>query len=189
MAENQTIPEKECSKENFVKDGKIYILGPFDRSISQNVIPDFVNLIGSECLIKEGSIPIYINSYGGYTAELFALLSMIDLARTASIEIVTYNLGVAFSCGSMLAVYGDKRYMGKNAFNLMHLGTTESKSETFLQAARNYEYDKAHFSKIVDIYATHTKMKRKEIEKTLSDDCCYLDAKQCLKLGLCDEIV
>ena len=189
MAENATIPDKECSKENFVKDGKVYILGPFDRSISQSVIPDFMNLIGSECMTKDSSIPIYINSYGGYASELLSLLSIIDLARAADIKIITFNLGVAFSCGSLLAVYGDKRYMSRHATNLMHLGSIESKSETLLQIERNRNYDKAFFNKIIGIYEDHTKMKRAEIEKALSDDCFYLDAKQCLKKGLCDEIV
>ena len=189
MAETVTIPEKEYSKENFVKDGKVYILGPFDRSISKNVIPEFMNLIGSECMAKDPGIPIYINSYGGFASELISLLSIIDLAKSAEIPIMTYNLGVAFSCGSLLAVYGDKRYMGKHATNLMHLGSIESKSHTMLQIERNHSYDKAFFNKIIGIYEEHTKMKRDEIEKALSDDCYYLDAKQCLKKGLCDEII
>jgi len=189
MAENATIPDKEHSKENFVKDGKVYILGPFDRSISQSVIPEFIDLIGDQCLSKDATIPIYINSYGGYVAELLSLLSVIDLARAGGISILTFNLGVAYSCGSMLAVYGDRRYMGRHATNLMHLGSIESKSQTLLQIDRNRDYDRAHFNKIIDIYAAHTKMKREEIEKALSDDFYFLDAKKCLKLGLCDEII
>ena len=189
MAEDHTIPDKECSKENFVKDGKVFILGPFDRSISQNVVPELIDLIGSEALSKEPLIPIYVNSYGGYVAELLSLLSLLDLAKAAGVQIWTYNLGVAFSCGSMLAVYGDKRYMGRYATNLMHLGSIDSKSHTLVQLDRNHEYDKGHFNRIVDIYAKHTKMTQDAIEKALADDCFYLDAKQCLKLGLCDEII
>lgn len=189
MAEDQTIPEKECSKENFVKDGKVYILGPFDRSISQNVIPEMTNLIGENVFQKEPNITIYINSYGGYAAELFAMLSIIDLARSAGISISTYNIGVAFSCGSILAVYGDDRAMGKHATNLMHLGTIKSEGHTFMQLDRNYSFDKNHFNTIREIYAEHTKMDKAALDKALSDDGYFLNAKQCLKYGLCDKII
>ena len=49
------------SDENFVKNGKIYILGAFDESISQKVIPDFIELIGKKKSTKNAEIEIYLN--------------------------------------------------------------------------------------------------------------------------------
>ena len=50
------------------------------------------------------------------------LISVIDIAKSHGIKIVTYNIGVAYSCGSMLSILGDYRIMHKYATNLPHLG-------------------------------------------------------------------
>lgn len=71
---------------------------------------------------KNPEIEIYINSYGGYASELLGLLSLIELAKSEGIKIKTYNIGCAYSCGSLLAVVGDERYMYRYADNLPHLG-------------------------------------------------------------------
>lgn len=178
----------EVSKENFVCDDKVYILGDFDRSISSEVIPGLMNIITMKRNTVNPIIEIYINSNGGYAYELFGLMSIIDIGRSYGIKFITYNIGIAASCGSLLAVYGDHRYMSKYATNLMHLGQTGSYFSTFKQMDRQNEKNKKHFNKIIDIYAANTKIDKKKITELLTDDSLYLDPKQCLKYGLCDEI-
>lgn len=180
----------EMSKENFVSpDGKVYILGPFDRSISANVIPALNALIEAKTEEKNPVIEVYINSHGGYTSELWGLLTLLNIAKHRGIGIVTFNIGSAYSCGSMLAVYGDHRVMSKYADNLMHLGSGGGIVETFKQLDRHTEHMNKHFKKIIDLYAEHTKIPKKKLEKMLEDDNMFLDAEQCLKMGLCDEII
>lgn len=187
IVENTTkIPE--VSKENFVCDDKVYIMGDFDRSISSEVIPGLMNIISMKKNIVNPVIEIYINSHGGYAHELFGLMSIMDIGRSYGIKFVTYNIGLAASCGSLLAVYGDHRYMSKFATNLMHLGQAGSMFSTFKQMERQNENNKKHFNKIIDIYAASTKIDKKKITELLTDDSLYLDPKQCLKYGLCDEI-
>ena len=78
----------EMSQENFVKDGRVYIMGPFDRSISSKVIPDFIGLIDCIRFSKQPAIEIFINSGGGYSSELYALLSVIDMAKEEGIKML-----------------------------------------------------------------------------------------------------
>lgn len=52
----------EVSKENFVCDDKVYILGDFDRSISSEVIPGLMNIITMKRNTVNPIIEIYINS-------------------------------------------------------------------------------------------------------------------------------
>ena len=187
IVENTTkIPE--VSKENFVCDDKVYVMGDFDRSISGEVIPGLMNIISMKRNTVNPIIEIYINSHGGYAHELFGLMSIMDIGRSYGIKYVTYNIGVAASCGSLLAVYGDHRYMSKYATNLMHLGHAGSIFSTFKQMERQNENNKKHFNKIIDIYAATTKIDKKKITELLTDDSLYLDPKQCLKYGLCDEV-
>lgn len=176
-------------KLNYVDNGSIYILGDFDETISQNVIPEFKKLIDSKKAFKDSTIDIYINSRGGYEKELMGMQMMCDLARKDGIKINTYVLGYAYSCGSLLAVYGDKRYMYKNASNLMHLGECSKPAKTPLQLERIKKHLDEFFESTIQTYVTRTKMPEKEIRKQLSDDRYYLNAQECLKYGLCDEII
>ena len=135
----------EVSKENFICDDRVYILGDFDRSISSEVIPGLMSIITMKRNTVDPVIEIYINSHGGYAHELFGLMSVIDIGRLYGIKFITYNLGLAASCGSLLAVYGDHRYMSKYATNLMHLGQAGSMFSTFKQMERQNENNKKHF--------------------------------------------
>ena len=188
MAEPETAIA-EVSKENFVKDGKVYILGPFDRSISQNVIPGMADIIGTVASEKNATMVIYINSFGGYVSELLSVLSMIELAKHVGITVITHVIGCAYSCGSILAIHGDHRLMYRNANHLMHLGSQGAVSETHEQLKRNTKRAKKWFDTIVKMYVDHTKMTEEQVRKILSDDSYYIDAKECKKLGLCDEII
>lgn len=108
--------------ENFIRGNRVYILGEFDKTISSNVIPDLVELIDTMKYARDSEIEIYINSPGGYANELISLLTLIDIAKKQGIKIITYNIGIAHSCGSILAIVGDVRYMYRYADNLPHLG-------------------------------------------------------------------
>ena len=179
----------EMSQENFVKDGRVYIMGPFDRSISSKVIPDFIGLIDCIRFSKQPAIEIFINSGGGYSSELYALLSVIDMAKEEGIKIVTYNMGIAGSCASMLAVVGDERYMSRFGVNYPHLGQTSYKAETFEQMERENKRVKDWMNQTVDIDAAHTKIKRAQLMKFLADDNWNLNVDECLKYGFCDKVI
>ena len=188
MAEPETAVA-ETSKENFVKDGNVYILGPFDRSISQNVIPGMADIISTIVSEKNPTMMIYVNSPGGYAMEMFSVLAMMELAKNLGITVLTHVLGAAYSAGSIVAIHGSHRLMYRNAFHLMHLGEHGFTSGTYEQLDRSHKHTKKMFDTIVRMYVDHTKMSEAEVKKILTDDNCYLDAKECKKLGLCDEIL
>lgn len=177
------------SCENFIKDGIVYILGDFECSISRNVIPDLIKLIDEKSKQANPFIEIYINSYGGYFEELTGLLAIIQMAKNKGIKIITYNIGVANSCGSILFIHGDKRKMFRDAISVMHLGCASNYWETFEQLSRVTKHSKEHFNRIVKWYVEHSKMDKSKVEEILKDDKFYMNANTCLKLGLCDEII
>lgn len=174
---------------NFVRNGKVYILGDFDNTISRYVIPDLTDMVAEGINRSDLIIPFYINSYGGEANELDGLLSMIDMAKSTGITIVTYNIGVACSCGSILACVGDKRFMYRGASNLMHLGSIATESKTYEQAKRNSVLTKDFFDNTVQIYTQNSKMDEKEVRRILADDMFWMNAKECKKRGLIDHII
>ena len=120
---------------------------------------------------------------------LFSLLSMLDIAKKKGISIHTHVIGVAYSAGSILAVYGDHRTMSRYSDHLLHLGCAGAEFSTFEQLKREAENNVKHFNKILQIYLDHTKISQKRLIEMLKDDKQYLDAEQCLKYGICDEII
>jgi ATP-dependent Clp protease protease subunit len=175
---------------NFVdNDGNVFILGEFDSTISQNVVPGLAKKIRDEANKPDGQIWFYINSNGGYCSELYNLLSLIDLAKSLGIKIFTVNMGRAYSCGSMLAIHGDHRAMYKYARHLLHLGQQGDEVTTFEQISRTHKRWNEHFDNIVRMYKDNTKMEEKEIREILKDDGYFMNAEECKKYGLVDEII
>jgi ATP-dependent protease ClpP protease subunit len=117
--------------------GNIYILGDFDSTISQNVVPGLVKRIQEETDKPNGQIWFYINSRGGYCHELYNLLSLIDVAKSIGIKIYTVVMGNAYSCGSILAIHGDHRAIYKYGKHLAHLGQQGDTVTTFKQIERS----------------------------------------------------
>jgi len=180
----------QCQKSrNFVTDdGNVYILGEFDSTISTEVIHAVTSMANQMEALRNPIIHIYVNSCGGDAYELFGLLSVLDVAKRKGIAVHTHVIGVAYSAGSILAAYGDYRTMSRYSDHLLHLGCSGAEFSTFEQLKRETENNMKHFNKILKIYSEHTKIPKKKLEEMLKDDKLYLDAEQCLKYGICDEI-
>ena len=175
---------------NYVDNsGNVYILGDFDESISENVVPNLVKRIKELEDTDDAKIFFYINSHGGVVSELYNLLALIDLAKMRGIKIYTIITGNAFSCGSMLAIHGDHRAIYKYGKHLMHLGEQGNSVQTFTQMERCNKEAKEHFENIVQMYVENTNMTEKQVRDILKDDCYYMNAEECKKLGLVDEII
>lgn len=176
---------------NFVStSGDVFILSEFDSTISQHVVPAFRALIDEKAKERDAFITIYINSNGGYTHELYNLLSLIELAHARGVGIVTVVTGRAYSCGSMLAIHGDHRVMYKYASHIIHLGRQGALDiSTEKQIKRETTQMENHFNNIRKLYKEHTKLPAKELEEALTDDSYFLTAEECVKYGLCDEIL
>jgi ATP-dependent protease ClpP protease subunit len=176
---------------NYVSStGDVFILGEFDSTISQHVVPALRQLIDEKAKERDAFITIYINSNGGYTHELYNLLSLIELAHARGVGIVTVVTGRAYSCGSMLAIHGDHRVMYKYASHIIHLGRQGALDiSTEKQIKRETTQMENHFNNIRKLYKEHTKLPAKELEEALTDDSYFLTAEECVKYGLCDEIL
>lgn len=192
MAEDVICGSDSVKKmHNYVDaDGNVYILGEFDDTISENVVPALVKRIkeldGGD---PDSKIFFYINSPGGYCHELYNLLALIDMAKQKGIRIYTIITGRAYSCGSMLAIQGDHRAIYKYGTHLMHLGEAGTINHTFKQLERETNNIKEHFENIVKMYVENTNIPEKQIREMLKDDSCFLNAEQCKEMGLVDEII
>lgn len=69
-------------------------------------------------------VPIRIDSYGGQVYSLMGIVDCMQMMRESGKKIVTVCMGKAMSCGAIMFMMGDERYMGSNADVLIHRVST-----------------------------------------------------------------
>lgn len=83
-------------------------------------------------------IHFHISTYGGYCVDCRML---IDIMRSSKIPIYTYCEGYAMSCGFLLFIMGDKRFVRKDSILLYHQISGGARG-TFQECKENMEYMK-----------------------------------------------
>lgn len=131
------------------------------------------------------AINLYINSYGGEVKEGLGVYNL--LARNKAYK-TAYIDGFACSIASVIAMAADKVIMGTNALMMIHHASMVAcgTSDELRKAATDLDViDKASCSSYLE------KAGDKLTEATLSqllDNQTWLNAQDCIKYGLADEI-
>ena len=173
-----------------VQDNKIY----FYSGVNRNACVELNKKIGeleaksltlSNTLgILPPAIKIFINSGGG--AIVSGIASMDTILR-CQVPIETYVDGFSASAATFLTVVGEKRYMSRNSYMLVH-----QLSISFWGTYANLEDEKKNLDlmmrTIKDFYKKYTKLPMKKLNDILKHDLMW-DAKTCLEYGLIDEII
>ena len=127
-----------------------------------------------------------INSQGGYVTD--GLLASDFIERLSKVvPVSTIVDGMAASAATMLSVVGATRYITPRSFMMIHelRGWLEGPHSKLVEDVDNC---KQLMKVITDLYVGRTKMSRAEVKALLKKDR-YLPARECLKLGLVDEIL
>lgn len=130
-------------------------------------------------------IEIFINSFGGEVKEGLAIYN--QLKRHAAYKTVWVD-GFACSIASVIAMAGDKVIMGANTMMMVHhamMGAFGNPTE-LRKAADDLEKideasNKSYKEKAGDMLSD------KKLQELLDNES-WLNAEECLTLGLCDEI-
>jgi ATP-dependent Clp protease, protease subunit len=129
-------------------------------------------------------IKVYINSDGG---EIFSAFTAIDRIKSCKVPVYTFGEGMVASAATLISISGKKRFIRKNTVMLVHqlrswVGGTH---ENIKDEAKNLQMLS---DRIISIYLENTKFNRKTLEDMFKHDV-YLNAKECIKYGLADEII
>jgi len=125
-----------------------------------------------------------INSYGG---SVFAAFGSIDYIMKSKTPVYTYIDGCAASAGTIMSVCGAKRFMGENAYMLVHQLSSGSWGK-FNELQDDMKNNENLMKRIKEIYNAKTKIPKAKMDDLLKHDL-WWDAKTCLKYGLVDEIL
>ena len=190
VAPNRKSANTSNEKHISVQDNKIY----FYSGVNRNACVELNKKIGeleSKSLtlsntlgILPPSIKVFINSGGG---TIVSGIASMDTILRCKVPVETYVDGFSASAATFLTVVGEKRYMSRNSYMLVH-----QLSSTFWGTYANFEDEKKNLDMMMktikDVYKKYTKLPMKKLDEILKHDLMW-DAKTCLEYGLIDEIV
>jgi ATP-dependent protease ClpP protease subunit len=128
-------------------------------------------------------IHLHIKTDGG---EIFSAISTLDLIPNLRSQVYTYIDGCVASAGTLISVVGAKRFMGRNAYLLIHQLSGEMYGK-FSEMEDQMENSTSLMKFIKGIYKKYTKIPMKQLDELLKRDL-WLDSSQCLEYGIIDEI-
>jgi ATP-dependent protease ClpP protease subunit len=134
--------------------------------------------------IKE-VLPIYLHltTNGGL---IHSALSVVDCIKSLSIPVYTIIDGFVASAGTLISVAGEKRYMCKNAYLLIHelrSGVWGKMSEI----EEEYKNLKKLMEHLIDIYVENTNLTKKQLNGILKKDVIW-NIDECIKYGIITEV-
>ena len=137
-----------------------------------------------EYMDEDSKIHLYIHSEGG---DLYSGLSGMNHIKNCRVPVVTHVDGICASAATDLLMGGYKRVMSKYSQVLIH-----QLSSGVIGKYEEIKEETENCTKLMqmmrDIYNEHCKIPKKMLDKLLSKEI-YLNADECLKYKIIDEIV
>ena len=129
-------------------------------------------------------IKIYINSGGG---TIVSGISSMDTILRTKVPIHTYVDGFCASAATFFSVVGEKRYISRNSYMLIHQLTANfwGKYSEFEDEKQNLDL---MMKTIKRVYKEYTKVPMGKLDEILKHDLLW-DAEKCLEYGLVDKII
>lgn len=146
-------------------------------------VDNTINIAIATMKIDRPPIYLHLTTDGGV---IYSALSVIDCMNSLVSPVYTVIDGFVASAGTLISVNGKKRYMGENAYMLIHelrggfWGKMTEIDEEYINTKRIMKH-------IIKIYDDKTKIKKKELEVILKKDIIW-DIDECINKGLVDEI-
>lgn len=129
-------------------------------------------------------IKLHIQSGGGMLMPTFYVC---DVIKSLDTPVHIYIDGFVASAASLIAICGTKRLMTKHSFMLIH--QLQSQSSGRLNEMKDEISNLDFFNNNAkDIYFQNSNITETMLDRLLSDEL-WIDATQCLELGLVDEII
>jgi len=160
----------------------ITVESAFDLNKELRTIEIKIKTISVTLNIKPEPIYLHLTTDGGL---IYSALSIIDCINSLSLPVYTVIDGFVASAGTLISLAGEKRFMCKNAYMLIH----ELRSGMWgkmTEIDEEYSNLKKLMNHITKIYSKKTNLKKKELTEILKKDVIW-NVKECINYGLVDE--
>lgn len=178
-AQRERLRESYNDDENF--------LYRFSKEVGHNSVEACMNKLtqwhrkDSKC-----DIEIVFSSPGGSIIDGFELFDFIQELRTTH-KITTGSLGMAASMAGVLLQAGSHRWIGHQSWMMIHRAAFGAIGKTF-EIEDEVKLVKRIEGRILDIFTSRSKLTKSRIKRNWDRKDWWIDADECLELGLVDEI-
>ena len=166
-----------------LRDRIIFINGMIDDLTANSVVAQLLHLDSED---PETEICLYINSPGG---SVTAGMAIYDTMRYIQAPVHTIGIGLAASMGALILASGNKRSLLPHTKVMIHqplvsgdLGGKETDIKILAKDLTNTR------QMISEILSKHCNKPLRIIEKDIEYDR-YMNAKEALEYGICDNII
>ena len=186
----KNVQDKATEKHIAVHENKIYYYAGVNRDSAVELNKKIGEIesksltLGYNLDIDPPTLKLLINSGGG---SITAGISSMDTILRTKVPVHTYVDGFCASAATFLSVVGEKRFMSRNSYMLIHQLSTNfwGKYSEFEDEKQNLDL---MMTTIKNVYKEYTKVPMKKIDEILKHDLMW-DAETCKTLGLIDEII
>lgn len=179
-AYNSRIKELASDEENY--------LYRFSRDVSESSVAGCMKRLTQwhrkdpECHIE-----IVFSSPGGDIIAGFELFDFIQDLRSKGHRITTGSLGMAASMAGILLQAGDVRWIGHQAWMMIHRAAFGAIGKTY-EVEDEVRLVKRIEERCLDIFASRSKLSKQKIKRNWDRKDWWIDADECLQHGLVDEM-
>ena len=132
-------------------------------------------------------IEIIFSSPGGSIIDGFELFDFIQHLRGAGHKVTTGSLGMAASMAGILLQAGDVRWIGHQAWMMIHRAAFGAIGKTY-EVEDEVKLVKRIEERILDIFTSRSKLTKHKIQRNWDRKDWWIDADECVELGLVDEV-
>jgi ATP-dependent Clp protease protease subunit len=143
----------------------------------------FVHTISFELNVPNIPVYLHINSYGG---SLYDAYAAVDTIKNLRVPIHSIIEGCAASAGTIISVVCNKRFIGANAYMLIHQLNSRMWGK-MSELEDEYNHLTEMMEQITKLYGDCAKIPKKKLVKLLKHDL-WLNPKTCIKYGLVDAV-
>lgn len=186
-----TIEEESCNgirevalRTRHFSNGKLFLTGEVTEDMANNFVSELLYLVE-----KGDPIDIYINSPGGSVNAGLVIYDVIQACKE-KVDINMYCIGMAASMGAVILAGGQKgrRYILPHSKVMIHepliSGGMGGSATSIKKTADSILETKAITNGIL---AEHTGKTVEEIDEATSFDN-FMNAKEAIEFGICDEV-
>jgi ATP-dependent Clp endopeptidase proteolytic subunit ClpP len=132
-------------------------------------------------------IEIVFSSPGGSIIDGFELFDFIQELRARGHKVTTGSLGMAASMAGILLMAGDQRWIGHQCWMMIHRAAFGAIGKTY-EVEDEVKLVKRIEERCLDIFVSRSKLSKLKIKRNWDRKDWWIDADECLELGLVDEI-
>jgi len=178
--EEKHVKDKATDEENF--------LYRFGSDVNSSTVSGCIKRLTEwSRLNPKCNIEIIFSSPGGGIIDGFELFDFIQHLRNKGHHITTGTLGMAASMAGILLQAGDTRWVGQQAWLMIHRAAFGAYGKTF-EIEDEVKFVKRIEERILDIFTSRSELTRNKIKRNWERKDWWISSEEAIELRLVDEI-